>query len=173
MKAKRKGGSPILLRSLLTMKHKMMAYTTDSATIGQLLNSLDQMIERTTHQPGLIIASHHFCEPYPIVNQVDRLCLATMDLLIKFAYPSLSGYGKFTISFTMIRSYGEEISFTLGAAVPLTYQDGTLIPIGEVYAHIYRYIMKYAEIYDGDCVVRVMIHHEIIGIYKNILGEGS
>ncbi len=80
-----------------------------------------------------------------------------MDLLIQFAYPSLSGYGKFTISFSMKRSYGEEISFTLGHAIPLTYQDCKLIPMSEVYAHISRYIMKYEEIYDGDYIVRLMI----------------
>lgn len=138
----------------------MMAYTTDSATTGLLLNRLYQKIERTTHQdphPGLIIASHHFFEPYPLVNETDLLSLATMDLLILFAYPPLSGYGKFTISFTMKRSYGEEISFTLGPAIPLTYQDCKLIPMSEVYAHIYRTIIKYAEIYDGDYIVRLMI----------------
>ena len=138
----------------------MKAYTTDSASTGQLLNRLYQKIERTTHQdphPGLIIASHHFFEPYPLVNESDLLCLATMDLLIQFAYPSLSGYGKFTISLTMKRSYGEEISFTLGPAIPLTYQDCKLIPMSEVYAHISRYIMKYSEIYDGDYIVRLMI----------------
>lgn len=137
-----------------------MAYTTDSATTGLLLNSLYQKIERTTHQdphPGLIIASHHFFEPYPLVNEIDLLCLATMDLLIQFAYPSLSGYGKFTISFTMKRSYGEDISFTLGPAIPLTDQDSKLIPMREVYAHISRYIMKYSEIYDGDYILILMI----------------
>ena len=143
----------------MKMKEKM-AYTTDSATTGLLLNRLYQKIERTTHQdphPGLIIASHHIFEPYLLVNEIDLLCLATMDLLIQFAYPSLSGYGKFTISFTMKRSYGEEISFTLGRAIPLTYQDCKLIPMSEVYAHISRCIMKYAEIYDGDYIVRLMI----------------
>lgn len=136
------------------------AYTTDSATTGQLLNYLYQKIERTTQQdphPGLIIASHYFFEPYPLVNNISLLCLATMDLLIQFAYPSLSGYGKFTISFTMMRSYGEEISFTLGPAIPLTYQDCKLIPMSEIYAHIYRNIMKYDEIYDGNYIVRLMI----------------
>ena len=136
------------------------AYTTDSASTGQLLNHLYHKIERTTHldpHPGLIIASHHFIEPYPLVNEIYLLCLATMDLLIQFAYPSLSGYGKFTISLTMKRSYGEEITFTLGSAIPLTYQDCKLIPKREVYAHISQYIMKYDEIYDGDYIVRLMI----------------
>ena len=105
----------------------------------------------------LIIATHHFKEPYPIVNEIDLLYHATMDLLIQFAYPSLSGYGKFTISYTMFRSYGEEISFTVGAAIPLTYQDCKKIPMNDVYVHIYRYIQKYAEIYDKEFIVRLMI----------------
>ncbi|CAA2953967.1 DNA-dependent RNA polymerase [Olea europaea subsp. europaea] len=94
-------------------------------------------IEQTTHldpHPGLIIATHHFSEPYPLVNEVDLLCLATMDLLIQFAYPSLSGYGKFTISFTMIDSYKGEFTFTLAPAIPLTDQDGDLMPKRAVFA---------------------------------------
>jgi hypothetical protein len=142
----------------MNMKHKM-AYTTDSATTGQLLNRLYHKIERTTHQdphPGLIIASQHFLDPYPLINENDLLCLAIMDLLIQFVYPSLSGYGKFTISFIMMRD-GEEISFTIGPAIPLTYQDCKLIPMSEVYAHISRYIIKYAEKYDGDYIVGLFI----------------
>ncbi|KAL0285815.1 UNVERIFIED_CONTAM: hypothetical protein Scaly_2897100 [Sesamum calycinum] len=96
-------------------------YTTDRAPSGsgsaptgvssQLLNRLFQTIERTTHKdphPGFIIATHHFKDPYPMVNEIDLdlLCNATMDLLIQFAYPSLSGYGKFTISYTISPSYG-------------------------------------------------------------------
>nr|GME06072.1 DNA polymerase-like [Ipomoea batatas] len=144
------------------MNHKMMARKNETinATTGQLLTRFFQKIERTAHQephPGLMIASHNFFEPYPLVNEIVLLSLATMDLLNKFAYPSLSGYGKFTITFTMMRSYGEEISFTLGQAIPLTYMDGKLIPKSDVYAHISRYIMKYAEVYDGDYIVRLMI----------------
>jgi len=138
--------------------NKMMANKNE--TTGQLLNRLFRKIERTAHQephPGLMIASHNFFEPYPIVNEIVLLSLATMDLLNMFAYPSLSGYGKFTISFTMIRSYGEEITFTLGLAIPLTYMDCKIIPKSDVYAHIYRSIMKYAELYDGDYIVRLLI----------------
>ena len=137
-----------------------MAYTTDSSTTVPLLNRLSKKIERTTYEDphlGLIIASHHFIEPPLLIKEIDLLCLATMSLLIMFAYPSLSGYGKFTISFTMKQSYGEEISFTIGAAIPLTYPDCKLIPMSEVYAHISRYIKKYAEIYDGESLVRLMI----------------
>lgn len=128
--------------------------------VALILNRLNLKIRRTTildPHPGLVIASLHFQEPYPLVNEIDLLSLATMDLLIQFAYPSLSGYGKFSISFTMIRSYGEEISFTLGPAIPLTYEDGKFIPMAEVYAHISRLITKYKEIYDGDHVIKLYI----------------
>ncbi|KAK8488086.1 hypothetical protein V6N11_019756 [Hibiscus sabdariffa] len=103
-------------------------------TVALILNRLNLKISHTTildPHPGLVIASLHFQEPYPLVNEIDLLSLATMDLLIQFAYPSLSGYGKFSISFTMIRSYGEEISFTLGPAIPLTYEDGKFVPMAE------------------------------------------
>lgn len=145
--------------------------TPDCSTTRLLLNRLYQTIERTTHQdphPGLIIGSHHFSEPYyPLINEVDVLCLATMDLLNQFAYPSISGYSKFSISFTMNRSYGEGISFTLGPAIPLTSSDGKLIPKSEVYAHIYQYIQKYADKYEGDYVTRIMIRVYLEGAMKS------
>ncbi|KAK8481903.1 hypothetical protein V6N13_061530 [Hibiscus sabdariffa] len=46
----------------------------------------------------------------------------------------------------MIWSYEEEISFTLGPAIPLTYEDAKFIPMAEVYAHIFRLITKLSEI---------------------------
>lgn len=148
------------------MKQKMKKYSTDSATTSLLLNRFYKKIERTTHQdphPGLIIAEHNFFEPYPLINDVDLLSLLIMDLLIQFVYPSLSGYGKFTISFTMKRSYGEELTFTLGSAIPFTYQDCKLIPMCEVYTNINNSILKYSEIYDSDYVVRLMIRAYIEG----------
>lgn len=138
----------------------MKKNTTDIATTGHLLNCLFQKTAPPTHldpHPGLIIASHYFIKPYPLVNDVDLICLATMDLLIQFAYPPLLGYGKFTISYTLKRSHGVERNFALGKAIPLTYQDNKLIPMEVVYAHIYPLINKYAEIYDGDYILGIMI----------------
>jgi len=144
------------------MNKRIMAYKnqTINVTTEQLLNRLFRKIERTTYHtphPCLIIASYYFNEPYPLINEIALLSLTTMDLLNQFAYPSLSGYGKFTISLTMKRSFGEEITFTLCQAIPLTYMDCNLIPKSDVYAHISQYIQKYAEVYDGDYIVRLMI----------------
>ena len=126
-----------------------------------LLNRLyQQKLEQTTHQdphPGLIIATHNFVYPFPLINEIELLSLSIMSLLIQFSYPSLSGYGKFTISLTMKRSAGDEISSTIGPAIPLTYEDCKLIPKNEVYSHIARYIQRYAEIYDSEAVVSLMI----------------
>lgn len=150
-----------------TIKMKMIkmrsrSFTTESINKGTalLLNRMKQKINRTTrHDPhdGLIIASHHFNEPYPLVNDITLFSLSTMDLLVQFAYPCISGYAKFTISFTIKRSYGDDISFTLGAAIPLTYEDGNFIPMSDVYSQISRYMNKYSEIYEGDYIVRLMI----------------
>ena len=139
-------------------KEKMiMKYNTNCS---ELLNRLYQQIEQTFHKdphPGLIIAIHNFNKPYPLVTEIALLCLATMDLLIQFAYPKLYGYAKFTISFTMKQSYGEEITYTLGPAIPLTSEDCQLIPMSDVYFLITRSLKIYAEKYDGMCVVRLMI----------------
>lgn len=72
----------------------MSASTTDSAqneTVLLLNRMYQQKIEGTTHQdphPGLIIATHHFVYPYPFLNEISLLSVATMSLLIEFAYPS-------------------------------------------------------------------------------------
>jgi hypothetical protein len=131
-----------------------------------LLNRLYQRIEQTKRvdpHPGLILASHHFNDPYPLIDEVDLLTLSTMDLLIQFVYPLLSGYAKFTISFTMKRSGGVEISFTLGPGIPLTYEDGSLIPMSDINSHIYSQIKKYQEIYNGSNIIGISIRVYVDG----------
>lgn len=126
----------------------------------ELLNRFYQLIELTTHKdphPGLIIAIHHFFEPYPLAQEIDLLSISTMDLIIQFVYPKLSGYAKFTISFTMKQDYGEEITYTLGSAIPLTYEDSKPISQSEVYNLIRMSLLGNAEKYSGTSVIRLMI----------------
>ncbi|KAL0304611.1 UNVERIFIED_CONTAM: hypothetical protein Scaly_3016800 [Sesamum calycinum] len=158
-------------------------YTTDRAPSGsgsaptgvssQLLNRLFQTIERTTHKdphPGFIIATHHFKDPYPMVNEIDLdlLCNATMDLLIQFAYPSCQDTASslFPIPYPHLMAYGGELTFTLDNAIPLTDQDNKKIPMNDVYALIYKSIQKYAERYDGQFLVRLMIRVYMTGEKK-------
>jgi len=85
--------------------------------VGPILNRLLLSIEREINQephPGLIIARHDFFEPYPTCSQIDLLSLSAMQLLIKFAYPALSGYAKFTVVLTRKLSSGAEVTFTIG-----------------------------------------------------------
>ena len=116
--------------------------------------------------PGLIIATHYFIEPFPIINENALLTNATMDLLIRFAYPAILGYAKFTITFTMLRSFEVEVPFTLGPAIPLTDQDEKLIPMGIVYAQISQIIAHYAHIYEGEIILKIMIRVYMDGINK-------
>ncbi|KAK7357083.1 hypothetical protein VNO80_16364 [Phaseolus coccineus] len=117
--------------------------------------------------PGLIIATHDFKEPYPLCNEIDLLSIATMDLLNQYVYPSISGYCKFTITMTLKKSYGENLSFTRGSAIPLTYQDCTFIPINEIYSRIKDIFERNAEIYDGDVVIQLMIRVYMDGTKKD------
>lgn len=140
--------------------HHTRAYCTEQGTTEMFLNRLFMKIENTTHldpHPSLIIGTHHFNVPHPHVNETHLLSLATMDLLNQFAYPSVSGYSKFTISLRVNKSYGEDITFTIGNAIPLTRDDGNFIPINIVYSHIYDSILRYAEVYDGLSIVLLMI----------------
>lgn len=78
------------------------AYTTESSIISMTINGIFQ--GRTEHMgvhPGLNIATHHFIEPYPLVKEIERFSLVTMDLLNQFAYPYMSGYAKFTVTLTI------------------------------------------------------------------------
>jgi hypothetical protein len=124
------------------MKKKTMAkgrYITSE----MLVNNLYSRIDRTTHvlpQPGLIIATQYFKEPYPLVNETNLLCLAIMDLLILFGYPypyAVDSYCKFTIIYTIIGTHHEEeISLTIGTAIALTSElDNSLIPLEEIPPH--------------------------------------
>lgn len=151
------------------------SFTTDcrqSETVF-LLNRLFSKIEQSTLKephPGLLIATHHFRSPYPQCKEIPLLSLGTMDLLIQFCYPILSGYSKFTIIYSINRYYGgppsntmdlsnsEEITFTTGSAIPLTYENNDVIPKRVVYDHIYRSLIKYGEIYDTDLVTQLTIH---------------
>ena len=77
------------------------------STKSLLLNKLYTSVEKesTYHvpHPGKIIASHNFNEPYPIINETYLLSIVVMDLLTQYAYayPSISGYSKFTIQLSM------------------------------------------------------------------------
>lgn len=117
--------------------------------------------------PGLIIATHYFIEPYPIIIENALLTNATMDLLIRFAYPAILGYAKFTITFTMLRSFEVEVPFTLGPAIPLTDLDEKLIPMGIVYAQISKILAHYAQIYEGERILKIMIRVYMDDIKKD------
>lgn len=140
---------------------KTYTTSTDMVHTDMLLGPFFKKIERTMVQdphPGLIIAVHNLSKPYPIVNETSLLSLAVMDLIIQYAYPSILGYSKFTISLTVKISYGEMVTFTLGTAIPLTEaENGNLIKKNVIYSNIYDLLLRYAEIYDGSSIVKVMI----------------
>lgn len=133
-------------------------------------NTHYHITERTTYHnphPGLIIATHYFIEPYPIIAENALLTNATFDLLNQFAYPAILGYAKFTITFTMLRSFKVEVPFTLGPAIPLTDLDEKLIPKGIVYAQIVKILKHYADIYEGEHILKIMIRVYMDGTKKD------
>nr|AVV32079.1 orf2565 [Helianthus annuus] len=91
----------------------------------------------------------------------------------------------------MNQSFGEEITYTLGSAIPLTSNDGALLPKNEIYARVKEAFLKNAELYNGSCLVQVIIraymdqvekqdrpelkvsdrYQELLSIYQTELGE--
>ena len=125
--------------------------STYSLTTEMLLNNVYSRVERTKHlnpHPGLIIATHFFKEPYPLVNETNLLSLAIMDLLILFGYPypyAVDSYCKFTIIYKIISPHhGEEITLTIGTAIPLTDEDNVLIPHNEIYHNVVNQVKKHS-----------------------------
>lgn len=141
-------------------------YTTSTGIYYQLNSRIVKTTSMNPH-PGLIIASHHFEKGKILINEIVLLSHSTMVLLIKFAYPFLSGYAKFTISITMIQNNNVQLSFTLGPAIPLTYEDGSLIPKNSVYDTIVNLITSYNEIYDGVNIESLTIRVYLEEIKKN------
>ncbi|KAL2894805.1 DNA polymerase, partial [Bienertia sinuspersici] len=107
--------------------------------------------------PRLIICSHTFREPYPSFSRLQILCSCIMDLLLQYAYPSIATYAKFQILVSMKVSPGGVISFTIGKAIPLTFDDGKLIPQSHVYARILRAVTTISERYDTCMVTGVTL----------------
>ena len=115
--------------------------------------------------PGLIIAEQYFdSRNPPLVTEFQFLSLETMDLLNEYAYPSLSGYAKFTITMTVMPDRKvNEFTSTIGPAIPLTYQDSSLIPLERVYSPVYDTLDKFAEKYVEALVLSIMIRVYTVG----------
>lgn len=130
---------------------------------------------------GLREANVTFKAPYVRCTECEVISLAVMRILLKCAYHTGSCYGKVNIGYHMkipkheslIGSenilYKEEISFIIGPAIPLTDKDGNMVPNMNVYYHIFKAVMRKAEIYGVEVVSALFIR-----IYlKDDLGWGD
>lgn len=71
------------------------------------------------------------------------------------------------MTFTMLRSFKVEVPFTLGPAIPLTDLDEKCIPKGIVYGQIVKIIKHYAELYEGEEILKIMIRVYMDGIKRD------
>lgn len=146
------------------MKLYQNYYTTDSRQreASVLLELLYSLVSSTTclnPYPKLLIPSMEFKNGI-LVNETELLRTGSMDLLVRFVYPSVLGYTKANIIFYMKKeeSSSDEIAKPLNKqSTPLTFEDGTLIPKKDICEHLYNSIMKLLEKYDGFLVTRILI----------------
>lgn len=133
------GMRTLATRPMISTRFLINSYTTDSIQTNQLLSGFFHKISGTSVQdphPWLRIASHNYSEPLRSIKEVDLHTLSIMDLLNQFGYPSISGYTKCGILITIRLSYGEDITFSIGKAIPLTDNCGNQVQAHLVYSMI-------------------------------------
>ncbi|KAL4553846.1 hypothetical protein LXL04_040224 [Taraxacum kok-saghyz] len=153
---KKKSELPLYCYSIRTRAYSTYRPILDNRSFDMFFGSIESTRVQDPHK-WLITASHSFRDPKPSINHVDILALCIMDLLHQFAYPSIKGYAKFGILLTTLQSYGEEITFSIGTATPLTDDGGNLLPKAWVYSQLYKRLLKASEDYDGNEIVKVTI----------------
>ncbi|KAL2330707.1 hypothetical protein Fmac_018288 [Flemingia macrophylla] len=138
-------------------------YTTDSRTRSTETSILLNRIQSNSSKksifphPKLLIPCLEYREPVS-VQETSLLSLSVMELLVRYVYPVLLGYAKANIIFYLKIGEDGEIAKPLNKqSIPLTFDDGTPISKSEIYASVYRSILKLIEIYDGFGVVRIAI----------------
>ncbi|KAL3646614.1 hypothetical protein CASFOL_009581 [Castilleja foliolosa] len=75
------------------------------------------------HQ-GLILSSHEI-DPGFSVNEMNLISLSIFDLLIRYVFSSVEGYSKCNILFTLVGKDGNDITYSIVKAIPLTTLDGS------------------------------------------------
>ncbi|NP_064019.1 orf148 (mitochondrion) [Beta vulgaris subsp. vulgaris] len=123
-----------------------------------LMTRIEKSIVIDPH-PGLIVCSHTYREPFPSFSSIDFLITCVMDLLLEYAYPRLGkdSYAKFIIIVSMKVSDKDDIGFSLGSAIVLTLEDGSLIPKGNVYSSIQSLVLSHADKYENFRVTAVTL----------------
>ncbi|KAJ0975334.1 hypothetical protein J5N97_017299 [Dioscorea zingiberensis] len=96
-------------------------------------------------------------EPYPITIDFEVITLALIQLVEQYAYNIDSEYVKWTIGYTMQLPASNEISFTLGNAIPLCDPVGNRLPKGEIYDMIEQLVRLNGEKYNDGVVKDVFI----------------
>lgn len=87
-----------------------------------------------------------FYQPYPTSEEVRFLSQCVMKQFKMYVDPVIQGYAKFTVTPTIITSSSENVTFTAGASIPLTTQDGkTLLSEMEVFSYLCGLFHKLAE----------------------------
>lgn len=120
---------------------------------------MDRILSTTSSVPydGLVTASHEYALPYPLINEVDIHNACIMDLLLRYVYPRIGGYSKFTISMKLMDTPMEGHTFTIGDGIPLTDMEGEILDYQSVMKYIRQQIHLKMEEYSSAIVSTVSI----------------
>lgn len=97
--------------------------------------------------PGNLYASTSFKEPYPRIVDFELLTFAFIQLLEQYAYNIDSKYVKFTMGYIMNLPTTNDITYTLGRAIPLYDNLGNKLQKKMIYFRIEQQVRLYGDRY--------------------------
>lgn len=136
-------------------------------------NLLELIKDEYCNRPcsGVIVCGLNFKEPYLRCNQCELIVIAVLHLLIKYAYTTVSNYGKFTISYVLYRSDIGETPFTLDKAITFR-EKGKDLPVISLIENIVK--MKgeqYNDAIISKIYIRIYLGEMIESAAPNLLLE--
>jgi len=99
-----------------------------------------------------------FKEPYIQCDRCEVIALALMRLLIKHVYSTEFEYAKFTVGYTM-KIHSGKVPFTIGDAITINAD-----PDINVYDHLFKLVMRIAELYPSGLITGVVIRVYVRGM---------
>lgn len=149
---------PLALGNRKHVRHYCSARNDSSVVVDYLEHlHLFGKEDRKSPHDGLIYTLFDFKEDYPQIGNVEFVYTIIIYLLVHNVIPYVKGYSKFTISFTMIpvRQPNERFTYTIGTAIGLTGDDGSLLPEHEICSQILGLLFEQAKIYEADQLTRI------------------
>nr|GEY68820.1 DNA polymerase, mitochondrial [Tanacetum cinerariifolium] len=157
-----KANSPLEGKSLTKKEKVDLQQQVEELTLTQ---RIDRTLASVPEKPIFQMPFRYMCQAMltyskenPPLNDEYTHSIAAMDLINQYIYPRIvKGYAKVSIIFTVKKTMGEVIQFSLKHAVPLTNDEGVLLSKSEVFSRLFAVIKITCELYEGDIPLEILV----------------